>query len=101
MGKRIRWLATGLLAGFGGSVWAQRKIRAVAARYGPTGIAGGAANRAMELPGDVVAAIRDGRTAMREREAELRERSGLEPTRPTPIGTRAKATRRKRPSSRP
>ncbi len=63
--KRIRWLATGLAIGVGASLWVERKVKAVAARYSP-------ATRARGLPGDVVAALREGREAMRAREAELR-----------------------------
>jgi hypothetical protein len=63
--KRIRWLATGLAIGVGTSLWIERKAKAVAARYSP-------ATRAKGLPGDVVAAVREGRDAMRAREAELR-----------------------------
>jgi hypothetical protein len=63
--KRIRWLATGLAIGVGTSLWLERKAKAVAARYSP-------ATRARRLPGDVAAAVREGREAMRAREAELR-----------------------------
>lgn len=65
MFKRMRWLATGLVVGAGGSVWAQRKAKEVASRYAPAGVAQDAANRALD-------ALKEGRTAMREREAQLR-----------------------------
>ena len=61
--------------GVGGSLWAQRKMKAVAARYSPSGLAGGAAERAKVLPGEVKAALEGGRHAMRVREAELRART--------------------------
>lgn len=69
--KRIRWMATGLALGAGATIWAERKAKAVAAKYRPSG----AANRARGWPADVVAAVKEGREAMREREAELREAS--------------------------
>jgi hypothetical protein len=71
--KRLRWLVTGLAVGAGGSLWAQRKVKILASRYRPSGLAGSAATRAKGLPADVVAAIREGRAAMKQREAELRE----------------------------
>jgi hypothetical protein len=70
--KRLRWLVTGLAVGVGGSVWAQRKVKTLASRYRPSGLAGSAATKARGLPADVAAAIREGRVAMKEREAELR-----------------------------
>lgn len=72
MFKRARWMATGLAVGFGGSLWAQRKVKDVAARYRPSGLANSAANKAKGVPEDIRAALREGKEAMREREAELR-----------------------------
>ena len=72
--KRLRWLVAGAAVGFGSSVWAQRKVREVAARYSPSGLAGDAATKARSLPSDVRAAVREGRATMRAREAELRTR---------------------------
>jgi hypothetical protein len=69
MFKRLRWLGTGLALGVGGSLWAQRKMKVLASRYRPAGMAQGAAGRALD-------AWREGRVAMREREAELRLASG-------------------------
>jgi hypothetical protein len=59
--KRIRWMGTGVLIGFGGSVWLQKRMKAVADRYKP----GGLAARARD-------AVVEGRQAMKEREAQLR-----------------------------
>jgi hypothetical protein len=75
-------MAAGLMFGLGGSIWVQRKVKAVAARYSPSGRAGEAATRARGLPGDVKAAIQEGRLAMRQRESELRAKNGahLSPT---------------------
>lgn len=71
--KRLRWMATGLAVGVGGSIWAQRKVRTMATRYRllrrsgpqPAGMLQGAASRAAD-------AWREGRVAMRQREAELK-----------------------------
>ena len=70
--KRVRWLVTGAAVGFGGSVWLQRKVRTAAERWRPAGVAGAAATRAKD-------ALVEGRTAMREREAELRGNSRKPP----------------------
>lgn len=63
--KRLRWLFTGAAVGFGGSFWLQRKMKSAAVRYKPAGVAVAAASRARD-------ALEEGRTAMKEREAELR-----------------------------
>jgi hypothetical protein len=57
-------------------VWARRKLRTATARYRPGGLVDTATGKARVLPGDLRAALREGRSAMREREAELRH--GLE-----------------------
>jgi hypothetical protein len=64
--KRTRWLGTGLALGVGGSIWAQRKAKEVAARYSPSGVAGVAADVARGLPSEVKAALEEGRQAMRQ-----------------------------------
>ncbi len=69
MFKRIRWLTTGAAVGFGGALWLQRKVKTAATRYGPVGMAGAAAARARD-------ALEEGRSAMRQREAELRGSAG-------------------------
>jgi hypothetical protein len=70
--KRVRWMGAGLAVGIGSSLWAQRKVKSVMARYTPAGLGGGAVNRVKVLPGEVKAALREGRSAMQDREAELR-----------------------------
>jgi hypothetical protein len=74
--RRVRWFGVGAAVGIGASVWAQRKAKLVSARYRPSGLAGTAADRARTWPGEVRAALQEGRSTMREREAELRQ--GLE-----------------------
>jgi hypothetical protein len=78
MSNRIRWMAAGLLIGVSGSMWAERKVKAIASRYRPAGIAGNATARARGIPAEFRAAIVEGREAMRAREAELRRGSSPE-----------------------
>jgi hypothetical protein len=63
--KRLFWLVTGASFGFGSSFWVMRAFRRTVDRYRPTAVVA-------RLEGDVRAAVAEGRTAMREREAELR-----------------------------
>jgi hypothetical protein len=79
MFKRVRWIGAGAALGAGTVLWAQRKLRGVADRYSPAGIAGDAVERAISLPGNLRDAFDEGRHAMREREAELR-RTHLRPS---------------------
>jgi len=73
MFKRITWFAMGAAAGASGSVYARRKAKEAAAKYRPVAIARNTAVRVKGRASDVVESVRDGRIAMREREAELRE----------------------------
>ena len=72
MFKRVRWAGLGAALGAGAAVWTQRKLRVVAGRYAPAAIAGDAVEKAASLPANLRDALSEGRTAMREREAELR-----------------------------
>lgn len=72
MFKRTFWFTTGVATGAGGMVWANRRMKATLARYAPDRLGVDAAARVRQVGGDVRAAIAEGRTAMREREAELR-----------------------------
>ena len=89
MFKRLFWLVTGASFGFGSSFWLMRAFRRMVDRYRPTAVVS-------RLEGDVRAAVEEGRTAMREREAELRSartarleldegRPGIAPGRLTPV----------------
>jgi hypothetical protein len=77
--KRVFWLVTGASFGFGSSFWLMRAFRRTVDRYRPTAVVA-------RLEGDVRAAVEEGRTAMRDREAELRAarsaRSELTESRP-------------------
>lgn len=72
MFKRVTWFVAGAVTGAGGSVYARRKAKEAAEKYRPVAIARNTAVRVRGRASDVVDAVRDGRVAMREREAELR-----------------------------
>jgi len=71
--RRVRWLGAGVAVGVATSVWTQRKAKVMAARYGPAGLASTALDRARGWPGEVRAAVAEGRATMRQREAQLRQ----------------------------
>ena len=72
MFKRLFWLTVGTIVGFGGSVWAQRRIRRQIERYYPDKVAQQVSAGVKTLGEDVKAATAAGRVAMRDREAALR-----------------------------
>lgn len=79
--KRLRWLAMGMGMGAGASVWVQRRLQQWLRSHTPPEVAARAARRSTELAGrtagDVRSALAEGREAMRQREAELRDRMRL------------------------
>ena len=74
MMKRATWFAVGVTAGALGSEYTKRKVRATAAQYTPARVARGTLDVARNRALDLADAVRDGRLAMRVREAELRAR---------------------------
>lgn len=72
MFKRLFWLTLGTLVGFGGSVWAQRRIKEKIERYYPDRVAEQVTTTVRTLGQDVRSAAQEGRAAMREREESLR-----------------------------
>jgi hypothetical protein len=70
--KRVRWTAAGVAFGFGASLWVQHKLKEASNRYRPARLANDAMGKARTWPGEVRAALEEGRTTMRQREAELR-----------------------------
>jgi hypothetical protein len=70
--KRVFWLTVGYGAGLGTSWYAARKVKAAARRYAPEQLGGRFTDTVTGISRDVRAAVTEGRTAMREREAELR-----------------------------
>jgi hypothetical protein len=71
--KRVFWLTVGYGAGIGTSWYAARKVKAAARRYTPEGLGDRVSETATAISGNVKAAVTEGRSAMREREAELRK----------------------------
>lgn len=72
MFKRLFWLAVGVGLGFGLSIWLARFFRQTAERYTPESVAGRIGDGLRDLGRDVREAVREGREAMAEREAQLR-----------------------------
>lgn len=90
--KRVRWMAMGI----GVAVWGQRRIKSWAQSHTPPEVAARAAKRSTEAAGRKVTEVRsafaEGRQAMRDREAQLREQ--LDPSKyPPPIHYQPKAGR--------
>jgi hypothetical protein len=71
--KRLFWLVAGAGFGFGVSFWMMRFVRDTVQRYTPERVSADLASALRELGTDLRAAVAEGREAMREREAELRE----------------------------
>ena len=72
MFKRLFWLMVGIGFGFGASFWVTRRVRETIDRYRPQRVSNDMAAAFRGLGADVRAAMAEGRTAMRERELELR-----------------------------
>lgn len=72
MVKRLFWLVAGFLLGLGSSVAVMRRVRRVARRYAPPEIVD-------RWGGTLRAAVDEGRTAARAREAELRSNFTRDP----------------------
>jgi hypothetical protein len=75
--KRLVWFAAGAAAGVGGTAYAKRKAREAAQRYRPINMAKGAVDRLAD-------AVREGRSAMAAKEAELKARSDAQEPAPVP-----------------
>ena len=73
MFKRLFWLVIGAGFGFGVSFWVVRFVRTTVDRYKPERVSADLAGALRDLGKDLRAAVAEGREAMREREAELRE----------------------------
>jgi hypothetical protein len=71
--KRLFYLAVGMGMGFGLSLWLTRLVRSTIERYTPERVSADLAASLRRLGEDIRAAVADGREAMHEREAELRE----------------------------
>ncbi len=72
MFKRLFWLTVGMAIGFGTSFWIFRTVRNTLSRYAPEQIADNLGSVARRQYDNAVAALAQGREAMRRAEAELR-----------------------------
>jgi hypothetical protein len=70
--RRLFWIALGLGLGFGLSIWLTRAMRRTAERYTPENVATRMGDALRDFGHDLREAVREGREAMTEREAELR-----------------------------
>ena len=88
MFKRLFWLVIGVVVGFSGSLWLQRRVRRRVERYLPNRLPETAAAASGDFVATVKAALSDGRDAMRQREAELHESLRSAGGRSTIVGSR-------------
>lgn len=72
MVKRLFWLTVGLAVGFGTSFRLMRVMRRTVDRFLPERVSQDVRNGVRSIGAEVRAALDEGRTARREREAELR-----------------------------
>jgi hypothetical protein len=71
--RRLFWLGTGASVGFGGAMWIRAKVRRVVARVMPDRVAADVTTGARRAGSTVRDAYVEGKSAMRAREAELRD----------------------------
>ena len=72
MFKRTVWFTIGTGVGLGGSFYAQRRLRQKIERYHPEQVAKQVSTTVRTFGADVAAAAREGKEAMKAREAALR-----------------------------
>ncbi|HEX9260394.1 MAG TPA: hypothetical protein VF855_12715 [Acidimicrobiales bacterium] len=72
MSKRIVWFVAGAAAGVGGATYGRRKARQAAEKLTPTNVAKSTVARVKGRAHDVADAVRDGRRAAHDKEAELK-----------------------------
>jgi hypothetical protein len=81
--RRLFWLLVGMAAGMGATVWLLRALRIRVLETTPGGVVVQVGGSLRRLGADLRDAVDEGRTAMHEREAELRHRLDG-PATPTP-----------------
>jgi hypothetical protein len=74
MPKRMTWFVVGAASGVGATVAAGRKVRRTVHQLAPTNLGKRGATAVRNAAGDISAAVRDGRSAMAAKEAELKAR---------------------------
>lgn len=72
--KRLSWFLGGVAAGAAGVGYAKRTVRRTAAQLAPARVVRGAVGRVRTTVDHAGAAVREGRQAMRAKEAELSAR---------------------------
>lgn len=72
--KRVTWFVTGIAAGAAGTSYATKKVKQTASQLAPANVAKGAAHRVKASGRQLADAVREGRSAMRTREDELKAR---------------------------
>jgi hypothetical protein len=88
--KRLRWIGMGAAVGLGAEAWARRRLRRAVERGRPSEVGALVARRARHWAGEMGDALREGREAMAEREAQLRAQvAPPEPPEPPPGSPRA------------
>jgi hypothetical protein len=70
--RRLFWLIVGAGFGFGLSFWLTRAVRQTVERYSPDRVSDDLAAAIRTFGQDIRTAVREGRAAMAEREAEIR-----------------------------
>ena len=73
MFKRLFWLVVGAGFGFGVSFWLMRFVKETVNRYSPERVSTDLAGALRSLGADLREAAKEGRAAMQETEAKLRE----------------------------
>lgn len=91
--KRTFWFTTGATAGFGGAMWIRRQVLRTVRRYTPEQVQAEVSTSVRRLGTDLRDAVTEARSAMADREAELR--SELKP------GAGPAATDQGRPTASP
>jgi hypothetical protein len=88
MPRRTFWFTTGATAGFGGAMWVRRQVLRTVRRYTPEQVQADVSSSVRRLGTDLRAAVTEGRSAMADREAELRAelRAGAGPGPVAPEG---------------
>jgi len=77
--KRLFWMGIGASFGFGASFWLTRAVKQTVARLTPERVSADVTASVKGFGNDLRDAMREGKVAMREREAALRTKVGARP----------------------
>jgi hypothetical protein len=70
--KRLLWLVIGAAFGFGVSFWVMRFVRSTVERWSPERVSADLAGALRQFGSDLRTAVSEGRSAMEDREAQIR-----------------------------